>query len=92
MARNFGSALADAIEYFQSIGPELYELEQKVKEIKNSSEYKKHSNIMKTYTNRDIIDVSPSFKNAYSIPNTIYMNGKEEKVETFLQKHIDNNG
>lgn len=92
MARNFGSTLADAIEYFQSIGPELYELEQKVKEIKNTSEYKKYLAIMKTYANRDIIDYSPSFKNAYSIPNTVYINGREEKVETFLQKHIDNNG
>lgn len=92
MARNFGSALVDAIEYFQSIGSELYELEQKVKEIKNSPEYKKHSNTMRVYTNRDIIDHSPCFDNAYSIPETIYINNKEEKVETFLQKHIDNNG
>lgn len=88
MARNY-SALANAIEYFDKIGKDLYELERQVKEIKQSKEFKQHMNIMNVYSNRGIIDAAPSFKNAYEIPDSIDAKGEILDKDKFLKKFLD---
>lgn len=85
VARDF-RPLADAIKYFEEIGPELYELEKKVKEIKQSEEYMKALNVISTYANRDIIDQAPKFKNGYELPNTIDIKGECLSRESFMKK------
>ena len=85
MARDFRS-LANAIEYMEKMGPELYELEKRIKEIKNSKEFKQARNIMSTYENRGVVDVSPSFKNGYSLPSVIDYKGEELDKDNFLKK------
>ena len=88
MTRDF-SALADAIQYFQDIGPQLYELEKQIKEIKQSKEFVKHRGTLSTYANRDIIDQCPRFKNGYSVPQEVYINDESQKTEDFLKKFLD---
>ena len=82
--------LAEAIEYFNEIGPILYDLERQIKEIKQSKEYKKYQNILSVYANRDIIESAPSYKNKYVIPNEVWINEKTQKIEDFLSKTLDN--
>lgn len=85
MARNY-KPLAEAIEYFEEIGPVLYELEQKIKEIKHSPEFIKYKNTMGVYSNRGIIEEQPSFKNKYSVPQELYIKKHTQKTEDFLKK------
>lgn len=88
MSKNFES-FASAIQYFEEIGPELLELERKVKAIKNSPEYKQYYRLLGVYANRGLIDEAPSFKNGYQIPAEIYVRNESQKIEDFLQNRLD---
>ena len=85
MARKF-ETLASAMQYMDIIGRELYELESRVKEIKNSPEFKKYQMTLGVYANRGIIDEAPSFKNGYKVPDVLYINDAMQKTEDFLKK------
>lgn len=88
MARDF-RPLADAIQYFEEIGPELFELEKKIKKIKQNKLYRKHSNTLNTYKSRGIVDTAPVFKNGYKLPTEVEINGTVQTVEDFLKKILD---
>lgn len=89
MSKGF-KPLAEAIEYFDEIGPTLYDLERQIKEIKQSKEYKKHRNTLAVYANRGIVESAPGFNNEYSTPDEVWIDEKPQKTEDFLNNTLDN--
>lgn len=53
--------------YMQSIIPELVELENRVKEIKESKQFKRSYNYFHVLYNRGVLQENPSSKNGYKI-------------------------